>query len=119
VEAPAELALRYGMDLFARGFFWEAHEAWEGLWRDLGREGKSALLVKGLIKLAAAGVKLRQGNERGVRAHLDGARTCFEKVPVLDGVLAGELPKLDLDDLARQTRDAPHGDELGVTLVLI
>src|SRR5262245_50212565 len=47
----------YGFDLFNHGFFWEAHEAWEGLWHAAGRVGFVADFLKGLIKLAAAGVK--------------------------------------------------------------
>ena len=40
--------------------------------------------LKGLIALAAAGVKLREGRERGVRQHAARAQALFEQV-------AGEL----------------------------
>ena len=49
-----------GIDLFNAGYYWEAHEAWENVWNALGREGLEALLLKGLIKLAAVGIKIRQ-----------------------------------------------------------
>jgi hypothetical protein len=58
-----------GLDLFNRGYFWEAHEAWEALWHACGRTGGTADFLKGLIKLAAAGVKHLEGNPRGVRSH--------------------------------------------------
>lgn len=74
----------YGMDLFNRGYYWEAHEAWEGLWHASGRSGRMADFLKGLIALAAAGVKLREGRERGVRQHAARAQTLFEQ-------LAGEI----------------------------
>ena len=63
------LAYRYGIDLFNHGYYWEAHEAWESLWHAVGRQGTDADFLKGLIKLAATGVKLREGNAAGVRHH--------------------------------------------------
>jgi molybdopterin-guanine dinucleotide biosynthesis protein A len=60
----------WGRRLFHSGYYWEAHEAWEGLWHALGRTGPGADLVKGLIKLAAAGVKVREHNRDGVQRHL-------------------------------------------------
>ncbi len=74
----------YGIDLFNRGYYWEAHEAWEGLWHACGRTGRTADFFKGLIAFAAAGVKLREGRERGVHQHAARARMLFEQV-------AGEL----------------------------
>jgi hypothetical protein len=59
----------HGLDLFNAGFYWEAHEAWEGLWHAAGRTGTTADFLKGLIKLAAAGVKHRAGKPAGVRSH--------------------------------------------------
>lgn len=60
----------WGRRLFRSGYYWEAHEAWEGLWHVLGRTGPRADLVKGLIKLAATGVKVREHNRDGVQRHL-------------------------------------------------
>ena len=60
----------WGFDLFNRGYYWEAHETWEAVWHACGRAGAAADLVKGLIKLAAAGVKAREGTAGGVRRHL-------------------------------------------------
>ena len=65
-ESPEYL---YGIDLFNHGYYWEAHEAWEALWLAAGRHGSVADFLKGLIKLAAAGVKAREGNPRGVQRH--------------------------------------------------
>jgi hypothetical protein len=53
-----------GIDLFNFGYWWESHEAWEGLWRACGRRGPAADFLKGLIKLAAAGVKASTGTAR-------------------------------------------------------
>lgn len=59
----------YAVDLFNHSYYWEAHEAWEALWHAAGRKGPTANFLKGLIKLAAAGVKAREGRPAGVRQH--------------------------------------------------
>ena len=59
----------WGVRLFRNGYYWEAHEAWEHLWLELGRTSEEALTVKGLIKLAAAAVKCREGNSVGAQRH--------------------------------------------------
>ena len=70
----------HGIDLFNHGYYWEAHEVWEGLWRAAGRTGATADFLKGLIKLAAAGVKVRQGQPRGVASHAAGAAAHFRAI---------------------------------------
>jgi hypothetical protein len=62
-------AYRHGIALFNAGYYWEAHESWEALWHAHGRRGPTADLLKGLIKLAAAGVKVRQRQRHGVVTH--------------------------------------------------
>lgn len=72
----------YGIDLFNHGYYWEAHECWEGLWHAAGRTGPVAVLLKGLIKLAAAGVKAREGNSTGVQRHARRAADLLEQAAV-------------------------------------
>ena len=67
------------MALFNAGYYWEAHESWESLWHAHGRRGPTAELLQGLIKLAAAGVKVREGRPAGVRTHASRAARLFEK----------------------------------------
>jgi uncharacterized protein len=67
----------YAIDLFNHGFYWEAHEAWEALWHAAGRSGPTADFLKALIKLAAAGVKLREGRAAGVKQHAERAAELF------------------------------------------
>ena len=64
----------YAIDLFNHGYYWEAHEAWESLWLSAGRTGRVGSFLKGLIKLAAAGVKAREGNPTGVSRHAKRAK---------------------------------------------
>jgi predicted metal-dependent hydrolase len=65
----ASTEYRYGVDLFNHGYYWEAHEAWESLWHTAGRKGPVAVWLKALIKLAAAAVKVREGNAAGAARH--------------------------------------------------
>ncbi len=81
-----------GIDLFNHGYYWEAHEAWEGLWHACGRSGPVATFLKGLIRLAAAGVKAREGREQGRRGHARRAAELFRQAanefgPAREGLL--------------------------------
>jgi predicted metal-dependent hydrolase len=70
----------FGIDLFNHGYYWEAHEVWESLWHACGRAGITADFLKGLIKLAAAGVKVREGKPQGVVEHARRAAELFRQV---------------------------------------
>jgi hypothetical protein len=89
----------YGLDLFNHGYFWEAHEAWEGLWHACGRKGPLADFFKGLIQLAAAGVKQRAGIPAGVEGHATRAAQLWRGVAASAEGGAGELFGLRLDEL--------------------
>jgi uncharacterized protein len=89
-------AYLYALDLFNHGFYWEAHEEWETLWHAAGRRGPTADFLKGLIKLAAAGVKAREGRQAGVRRHAERA-----------GELLGSL---------REVEDRPNDITFGLRL---
>jgi len=82
-----------GADLFNNGFYWEAHEAWETLWHAAGRKGPVADFLKALIKLAAAGVKVREGLLAGVRTHARRAALLLEKLSQTE---QPELARFDL-----------------------
>jgi hypothetical protein len=101
----------YGLDLFNHGYYWEAHEAWEGLWHACGRSGVTADFLKGLIRLAAAGVKARAGKPDGVRSHARAARRLFERVARERGPAAPRYLGLSLDGLIRHAAAvADHPD---------
>lgn len=87
----------WGIDLFNAGYYWEAHEAWEAAWIAAGRRGSTADFLKALIKLAAAGVKLREGVPAGARRHLrraDELLTISSGIATDDGLFGLELPPL-------------------------
>jgi hypothetical protein len=73
-------AYLFGLDLFNAGFYWEAHVELEGLWLAEGRRGVVADFLKGLIKLAAAGVKHLEGRPAGVRSHAGRAAGLWREV---------------------------------------
>lgn len=52
-----EAAFLRGVQLHDDGAFWDAHEAWEGLWRE-ARSEDTRLLLQGLIQVTAAFHKL-------------------------------------------------------------
>ncbi len=70
----------YAVDLFNAGYYWEAHEQWEALWHAAGRTGTTADFFKALIKLAAAGVKAREGNPEGMLRHVTRAEQLIKAV---------------------------------------
>jgi hypothetical protein len=76
-DYAASPLFRRGIQLFDAGYYWEAHEVWEILWHAAGRRGSTADILRGLIKLAAAGIKVRERRESGVRTHARRAAECF------------------------------------------
>ena len=90
----------FGIDLFNHGFYWEAHETWEQVWIACGRSGREADFLKGLIKLAAAGVKVREGRPIGVQRHASRARELLQLVSEdMTGGLTAHMGGLDLNAL--------------------
>lgn len=74
MTAPEPLplaALARGAELFDRGEWWHAHEAWEDGWRAV--TGQHRHYLKGLIQLAAANHHLARGNRSAARRLFDGA----------------------------------------------
>jgi hypothetical protein len=72
VAAEASLssdAFLWGLDLFNHGYYWEAHEAWEGLWQVADRDDPLRMLFKGLILLSAAGLKIRERKNAAAARH--------------------------------------------------
>ena len=73
-------AYLYGVDLFNYGYWWEAHEAWEGLWKLAAKESLCRVYLQGLIQTAAALIKWRECDERGVAKLWNKARKKLERV---------------------------------------
>lgn len=85
-----------GLDLFNHGYYWEAHEEWEGLWRQ-AHDPLDRALLQGLIRLAAAGVKVRQGLYENVHSHGQGAARLFAQLR--GGTSSAQHCGLDIEGL--------------------
>ena len=55
----------YGVDLYNFAYWWEAHEAWEGLWHQA--EDTYRLFLQGLIQVSAAHIKYHSRMLRPLR----------------------------------------------------
>ena len=101
----------WGCDLFDAGYFFEAHELWEACWRRAGDVGgvddPDTRFVHGLIRLAAAGVKLLDDKPVSRLAHVDGAVCYFAGIDTpqrgivpttwrtaIEALRAGQRPRL-------------------------
>jgi uncharacterized protein len=99
-----------GAELFNTGYYWEAHDVWEILWHAYGRKGPAADAVKALIKLAAAGVKVREGQEHGVRTHARRAADLFASTRAIAGRYLIGLDLTECARLAGEIADNPPVD---------
>ena len=77
--------LRYSLDLYNHGYFWESHVYFEAIWNAHGRVGSVADFLKGMIKLGAAGVKLQINQANNARLHFLRAKELFESVMKAEG----------------------------------
>ncbi len=68
------------IDYFNLGYYWESHDEWERLWRVSGPDSIVGRFLKGLVKLSAAGVKVRERSIHGVRRHAASAGEVFADV---------------------------------------
>ena len=68
-EAAGKTALALGVDLYAAGRYWDAHEAWEGPWR-VECDPYRRTFLQGLIQVAAAMHKLLVMHNPRSAAHL-------------------------------------------------
>ncbi len=68
--SPAEWARSidylYGCDLYNHAYWWEAHEAWEGLWQLTDKTGIQGRFFQGLIQASACHLKRFVGHAKGV-----------------------------------------------------
>jgi len=77
--AARAAALEAGLEAYARGAFFEAHELLEPAW--MGTDDiPERELYQGLIKLAAAFVHVERDNPLGARKNLRGARERLARV---------------------------------------
>ena len=94
----------WGVDLFNAFYFWEAHEAWERLWASKPKTSIPALMLQGLIQIAAALLQTHLGSLSGAsnlaRNGLDKLARAANTSPTLLG--------LDLNHTITNFRDYFH-----------
>ena len=72
--------LRFAVDLYNHGFYWESHVYLEALWNLHERQGTISDFLKALIKLGAAGVKLALNQVEAGIGHFERAHELFSEV---------------------------------------
>jgi len=85
----------YGCDLYNHAYWWEAHEAWEGLWHLTTKSDTEGLFLQGLIQVSASHLKLHMGEPTGSEKL---ARLGLEKLRRVEAVAGdhGEYMGLDV-----------------------
>jgi len=78
-----------GVELFNRGRFFDAHEAWEDVWRD--STGEERRWLQGLVQIAVALHHESTGNAEGARSVLARAIENLEGCFALRGIDVWEL----------------------------
>lgn len=105
--------LRQGVDEFNRGYFFEAHDIWEELWR--GACGPREPFYQGLIQIAVGFYHLRNDNRRGARSQLEKGLTKLAGFqPVCEGIDVATLSS-DIRRWLDRLKEAGEG-ELAIDL---
>jgi predicted metal-dependent hydrolase len=96
--------LAEGIDLFNRGEYWEAHEAWEREWLP-DRKGPDSGSYKGLIQVAAGCLHYTRHNRRGaVNKWRSGADYLRPYLPAHRGVQLTPLVRVVDSHLAAMSK---------------
>jgi predicted metal-dependent hydrolase len=79
-----------GIEEFNRQYFFEAHDAWEELWRET--TGSNRLFYQGLIQTAVGFYHLTNNNSKGASSQLGKALTKLEHyLPFFHGINTQQL----------------------------
>jgi predicted metal-dependent hydrolase len=106
IQHATQAAIEEGLRRFAKGLFWDAHEAWEEAW--LSEEGTVKLGLQGLIQMTAAFHKgYRMNNPRAMLTLLQASIEKLHHVSQSDEGFAG----IDMRVLLRDLRSI--AEELG------
>ncbi|MBX3396788.1 MAG: DUF309 domain-containing protein [Phycisphaerae bacterium] len=98
---PQSQPYLFGCDLYNHGFWWESHEAWEGLWRVVPADSARRRYLQGIIQIAAIHLQLFQGHAEGVaRLRI----TSREHLAAAAAAQGQQLPFMGIDILELQRR---------------
>lgn len=101
------IAYLYAIDLFNHGYFWEAHEALEGLISELDRGSTTRRFLSGLVQLSAAMLKPSPASHAGAQRLM--ARALQGLQPAMPVFMGVDVTKLvhDVRAVASGARAEP------------
>jgi len=107
----------HAIDLFNHGYFWEAHEALEGLWRRAGRASAMGIFLQALILVSAALLKHSMGEISGARRLASRGCATLRATPgVRLGIEVSRLAEQVAATIDGRTPCAPAIELVGVEL---
>ena len=110
------MSLERGIELFNRGLYWEAHEAWEEAWTP-DRRGPDSGFYKGLIQIAAGCLHYGRHNRRGaVNKWRSGADYLRPYLPSHRGVELAALVE-HVDGFLRAMESTPWPEGLAMPAI--
>jgi hypothetical protein len=86
----------WAVDLFNHGYWWESHEALEGLWHAAGRTTPAARFAQSLVHLSAACLNRHRGHREAARRQAARAVRGLRAARALGPIVMG----LDVEALA-------------------
>jgi len=79
-----------GVDCYNNGYWWEAHEAWEGLWHVVPNPSSQRSFLQGSIQVAALHLQAFLGKRNGILRLRESSQRHFANVEMpTDGVFMG------------------------------
>lgn len=115
--------LRYGLALNDRGYFWEAHEILEAVWKAAPKGGRDRILLRACIQIANANLKREMNRPQAARRLLCEAVAELDEVAVRRGTGDArdgfadrfELSVLKVAVMARLDEDAHETSFITIT----
>ena len=83
-------ALRYGLALNDRGYFWEAQEILEAVWAAAPQGGRERILLRACIQIANANLRLRMKKPHAAARLLGEALAELDMLGVRKGAAGGD-----------------------------
>ena len=99
----------FGADLFNFCYFWEAHEAWEGIWKASRPDDPAHVFLRGLIQVSAALLKRELGHPQGMLSLSSKGLGRLREAAQHDPAFCG----LDLPDWTRRLSRIFSADDIG------
>jgi hypothetical protein len=106
-------ALRYGIMLNDRGYFWEAQEVLQAVWAAAPQGGRERILLRACILIATANLRLRMQKPHVASRLLGEALTEFEALGVRSGPRDGFADGFPLAAMAAVIRARLAQPQLG------